>query len=257
MKQLLDFRLVRNSRLSPTCSLLVMKPAEDSAPLPECAAGQFVQVQTDTPGVLLRRPISINRVLPSERELWLLVRNAGRATDHLTCASVGDTFNLLLPLGNGFPMSQAGERALLAGGGVGVAPLLQLGIDLKRAGTGVEFLLAARSADEILEHDIFAAVAPVHISTDDGSAGTPGLVTANPALTDMAWDVIYCCGPAPMMKGVAAIARRRGVRCYVSLENMMACGMGACLCCVENTVRGNVCVCTEGPVFDIMDLNWE
>ena len=86
--------------------------------------------------------------------------------------------------------------------------------------------------------------------------GEHGLVTRHSALEGNI-DTIYCCGPAPMMKAVASIARERAINCEVSLENMMACGLGACLCCVENTVKGNVCVCTEGPVFNINLLNWQ
>ncbi|MCH5245101.1 MAG: dihydroorotate dehydrogenase electron transfer subunit, partial [Muribaculaceae bacterium] len=93
------------------------------------------------------------------------------------------------------------------------------------------------------------------ISTEDGTAGQSGLVTTNSAFT-REWDMVFCCGPAPMMKAVAAICRKQGIECEVSLENMMACGVGACLCCVEKTVKGNVCVCTEGPVFNIKELTW-
>ncbi len=101
----------------------------------------------------------------------------------------------------------------------------------------------------------FEAVGKVHLSTEDGSAGEKGLVTKHSVL-DGKIDRIFCCGPSPMMKAVAGIAREKGIDCEVSLENMMACGLGACLCCVENTVKGNVCVCTEGPVFNIEMLNW-
>ncbi len=93
------------------------------------------------------------------------------------------------------------------------------------------------------------------LSTDNGSAGHKGLVTENPAL-DEVWDAIYCCGPMPMMKAVAAIAKKRDIECEVSLENTMACGLGACLCCVEDTVAGHVCVCQDGPVFNISALKW-
>lgn len=119
----------------------------------------------------------------------------------------------------------------------------------------LEFLLGARSAGDLLQVAEFGKVGKVHLSTEDGSVGEKGFVTVNSALSGHV-DMIYCCGPSPMMKAVAAIAREKGVRCEVSLENMMACGLGACLCCVENTVKGNVCVCTEGPVFNIEMLNW-
>ena len=85
--------------------------------------------------------------------------------------------------------------------------------------------------------------------------GEKGLITQNTAL-QRTWDNIYCCGPMPMMKAVAAYAMRNNIECEVSLENKMACGIGACLCCVEDTTRGNTCVCTEGPVFNIKELKW-
>ena len=134
---------------------------------------------------------------------------------------------------------------------------LLLGKCLKSNGIRPTFLLAAKSATELPRIEEFRNVGNVLISTDDGSAGVAGLITENPALHSDVWSHIYCCGPMPMMKAVAAIALAGRISCEVSLENSMACGLGACLCCVENTVdAGNVCVCTDGPVFDINRLNW-
>ena len=163
---------------------------------------------------------------------------------------------MLMPLGNGFTLSHTGERVLLVGGGVGVAPLLCLGAALVANGSKPEFLLGARTAADQLQLPEFEALGKVYISTDDGSMGTPGTVVDNPVIENENFDRIYCCGPMPMMKAVASVARRRGIDCEVSLENTMACGLGACLCCVEKTVKGNVCVCTEGPVFNINQLTW-
>jgi dihydroorotate dehydrogenase electron transfer subunit len=116
-------------------------------------------------------------------------------------------------------------------------------------------LLGARSGKDLLELDEFEKYGEVCVSTEDGSVGEKGLVTQHSVL-NRECGMIYCCGPAPMMKAVAAIAKQKSICCEVSLENMMACGVGACLCCVEKTVKGNVCVCTEGPVFNINDLTW-
>ncbi len=219
------------------------------------APGSFVEVAVEGAGVLLRRPISVNNI-DSQGRLWLLVRRAGRGTDRLLGMQAGERLNIVGPLGNGFSLDPApGSRVLLVGGGVGVAPLLYLGQRLKQAGVEPAFLLGARSATDLLELEEFGAVGTVHISTEDGSAGERGLVTANSVMS-RDWERVYCCGPAPMMKAVAAICRGREVDCEVSLENMMACGLGACLCCVEKTVKGNVCVCTEGPVFNIKELTW-
>jgi dihydroorotate dehydrogenase electron transfer subunit len=235
---------------------MVLSPADGSR-LPEMLPGQFVEVGVETSGVLLRRPISINDVDYEANTLTLLVRNAGRGTSALMDMKSGDRINLLLPLGKGFSTeAPQGAKLLLIGGGVGVAPLLYLGKVLKSEGFAPEFLLGARTAADLLSLDEFKNVGTVHVCTEDGSDGVEGFVTAHPCLSE-SYHRYYCCGPAPMMKAVAAVARSNGTDCEVSLENMMACGLGACLCCVEKTVKGNVCVCTEGPVFNTNELTWE
>lgn len=251
----MDFEVVKNDRLHDLYTLLILKPVEKE--LPEINPGQFVQVAVDnSKTTFLRRPISVNYVDRANNHLWLLVRKAGDGTAALMEKRHGEIVNLILPLGNTFTMPQKGSRVLLTGGGVGVAPMLYWGSKLKEAGIDVEFLLGARSAKDVLELPEFEAVGKVHVSTEDGSLGERGLVTTNSALSEK-WDMIYCCGPAPMMKAVAKGAASIGADCEVSLENMMACGLGACLCCVEKTVKGNVCVCTEGPIFNINQLTWQ
>lgn len=252
----MDFTLVENHSIHHLYSLLVLEPA-DGSPLPSMQPGQFVQVEVDdSPSTYLRRPISVNFVEEDSNRLWLLVRRAGEGTSHLMNKPVGSRINLVLPLGNGFGMPAEPSRVLLIGGGVGVAPLLYFGLKLREAGHTPEFLLGARSEGDLLELDEFRKIGAVHLSTDDGSCGEPGVVTCHSAMADKSYARYYCCGPAPMMKAVAKKARENGIGCEVSLENMMACGLGACLCCVEKTVKGNVCVCTEGPVFDIEQLTW-
>lgn len=256
MKQVKDFILVKNDRINPNYSRLTLTPA-DGEKLPEIFPGQFVQVAVETPGVFLRRPISINDVDAEANTLDLLVRNAGKGTDALIKCKENSVINILLPLGNGFSTdAPQGSRLLLIGGGVGVAPLLYLGKGLKENGFKPEFLLGARSENDLLELDDFKSVGEVHICTEDGSLGTKGLVTAHKVMQEDIYRY-YCCGPAPMMKAIAKLAYASGTECEVSLENMMACGLGACLCCVEKTVKGNVCVCTEGPVFNINKLTWD
>ncbi len=256
MKQVKDFIIIDNCKIGEAYCKMRLAPADGSI-LPEMLPGQFVEVAVETPGVLLRRPISINDVDRQANILTLLVRNAGRGTSALIDMKAGERLNLLLPLGNGFSTeAPAGARLILIGGGVGVAPLLYLGKVLKEKGFEPEFLLGARTVADLLSLDDFKAVGKVHVCTEDGSEGVKGFVTAHPCLSEKATRY-YCCGPAPMMKAVAKVARQNGVDCEVSLENMMACGLGACLCCVEKTVKGNVCVCTEGPVFNINELTWE
>lgn len=255
MKQIRDFTVEAVERHGEMYAMLTLRSA-DRKPIPDCQPGQFVQVAVETPGVFLRRPISINSVDSAAGVLTLLVRDAGKATHKLINITPGDTVNIILPLGKGFTTDiPAGSRVLLAGGGVGVAPMYYLGTELKRLGFKPEFLLGARSASQLLMLDDFRNLGTVHVCTDDGSLGTHGVVTDHEVLSTPI-DRIYCCGPAPMMKAVARVARDKGIDCEVSLENMMACGLGACLCCVEKTVKGNVCVCTEGPVFNISELTW-
>lgn len=255
-KHAMDFRVNENVKISPLYSLLKLSPIRGN--LPDCQPGQFAQVAIPhSANTFLRRPISINWTDTGRNELWLLVRRAGTGTATLCGLRDGEELNLILPLGNGYTVQGLqGLNVLLIGGGVGVAPLLLLGRALKDQGANVRFLIGARSQSDLLELDMFRAIAPTHVSTEDGSMGEPGFVTQHSILREPV-DNIACCGPLPMMKAVAQIARTRGVACEVSLENMMACGMGACLCCVEDTAdRGNVCVCTEGPVFNIKRLKW-
>ncbi|MBD5225709.1 MAG: dihydroorotate dehydrogenase electron transfer subunit [Bacteroidales bacterium] len=269
-KTALDMRVVGNQHLSANYSLLILKADDVTVPcdttsaepfsFPTIRPGQFVQVRVEnSPETFLRRPISVNFVRPEENELHLLIRRAGKGTEALCETEPGDILNVILPLGNGFSIPDNNDSTsfhpLLVGGGVGVAPLLYLGKRLADIGIEPSFLLAAKSEKDLLLLESFREIGTVYISTDDGTAGVPGLVTANPALRD-SWSRIYCCGPMPMMKGVAAIAHETGVPCEVSLENTMACGLGACLCCVEDTVDGHVCVCTEGPVFTTDKLKW-
>jgi len=255
-KRAADFRVVSKRMCGGSFAILSLTPADDVMVLPNMHPGQFVQVLTGNRGAFLRRPISINLVDIEKRLVYLLVRDAGDGTGWLVDREPGDIVNMVIPLGNGFTIpDDPAFRPLLVGGGVGIAPLLYLGTEMHRRGILPEFLIGARSADMLLELEELRAVGTVHVATDDGSAGEHGLVTQHSAIS-ADYDRIYCCGPSPMMKGVAAIARKRGIDCEVSLENMMACGVGACLCCVEKTVRGNICVCTFGPVFNVNDLTW-
>lgn len=255
MKHLVDLRVVAAEQVGTRCTLLRL--TNDRAPLPPIAPGQFAQVRVDGNGhVFLRRPISIHFVDRDRNELWLLVQAVGEGTRTLCNLAAGAVLNCLLPLGHGFAQDIApGQSILLCGGGIGAAPLLEYGHWLREHGVEPHFLLAARTADDLVQTDCFARYGQVLTCTDDGSAGHHGLITQHPLLGQ--WEGrVAVCGPVPMMRAMAHICRERNLPCEVSLENRMACGLGACLCCVEHTTRGNVCVCTEGPVFNINDLNW-
>jgi dihydroorotate dehydrogenase electron transfer subunit len=230
----------------------------DSDPLPEMFPGQFAEVKVDdNSNVFLRRPISIHDVDYEKNILYLLIRIVGEGTQTLSKLKIGDTVNLVYPLGNSFNLEGV-NNVLLAGGGCGIAPMLFLARHLSERKISTSILIGGRSASDILEADEFWKYGRVCISTDDGSLGEKGFITKNSVLDKISsYDRLYSCGPLPMMKVFAAIAKANHVDCEVSLENTMACGIGACLCCVTETVNGNKCVCTEGPVFNINQLTWQ
>ena len=254
-KYLLDLRVKLVERIHERYVLIKLT---DDKPLPEMLPGQFVEVRVDgSPSTFLRRPISINFVDRDQNELWLLVATIGEGTRRLAALAEGDILNCLLPLGNGFTPAKAGERVLLIGGGVGVAPLLYMGAEMQKTGFEPTFLLGARTAKDLLLINLFNMYGRVFVTTEDGSEGEKGFVTNHSILQQEHFDRISTCGPTPMMKAVARLARDRGIDCEASLENLMACGLGACLCCVEKTTEGNLCVCKDGPVFNISRLLWE
>ena len=255
-KYVLDLNVLSVERLNERYVLLRLTHDE---PLPPMLPGQFVEVRVDgSPQTFLRRPISINFVDRERNELWLLVATVGEGTRSLARLHEGDRLNCLLPLGNGFSRPQPGQqRFLLVGGGVGVAPLLFQGAELARLGADVTFLLGARTGNDLLLLDEFRRYGRVLTTTEDGSVGERGFVTGHTVLAAEAFDQIQTCGPTPMMKAVARYAMAKGIACEASLENLMACGLGACLCCVEKTTEGHLCVCKEGPVFNINRLLWQ
>ena len=255
-KYLLDLKVVENVRLATNFTLLKLHGDE---PLPDMLPGQFAEIRVDdAPHTFLRRPISINYVDRKQNDVWFLIQLVGEGTHRLANLKLQDMVNVLLPLGNGFPMPECqDEKLLLVGGGAGTAPMLYFGERLLQMGIRPTFLLGARTADMLLQLEEFSKYGDVYTTTEDGSHGEKGFVTQHSILQKKTFDRICCCGPKPMMVSVAKYAKANGITCEVSLENKMACGLGACLCCVENTNEGNVCVCKEGPVFNINDLLWQ
>lgn len=254
--QITDFVVRSNEALNDHNQLIKVAPA-DNRLLPAIFPGQFVQILVDrSPNVFLRRPISINFVDREKNELWLLIQQVGEGTREICKVSPGETMNLIYPLGNSFTLPTENGRYLLIGGGVGTAPLLFLGKELNKRGLQVDFLLGGRSALDILQRSDFEKYGTVYCTTEDGSLGEKGFVTHHSVLQENRYDFIFTCGPKPMMVAVARYAKENGIPCEASLENLMACGFGACLCCVEKTTRGNINTCTEGPVFNTNILTW-
>lgn len=255
-KFIMDLEVTENKKLNSSYVLLKLR---SNSTLPDILPGQFAELKVNkNPNVFLRRPISINFVDRKNNELWFLIQIIGEGTKSLSEVNVGETIDTLLPLGNTFTIGEnKDEELLLVGGGVGIAPMLYLGKELKEKGYKPSFLIGARSKNDLLQLDEFSKNGEVYTTTEDNSFGEKGYVTNHSILQTKRFDKIYTCGPKPMMVAIAKYAKERNIFCEVSLENTMACGIGACLCCVENTDKGHICVCTEGPIFNINKLLWQ
>lgn len=210
--------------------------------------GQFAQIRL--PGHTLRRPISICGIDREKERLRFVFQVRGQGTAELAQCEPGDELEILAPLGHGFPV-EPGKRTLLIGGGIGVPPLLGCAAELGE--NAVACLGFRHKGAVILEEDFRAAGAKTAVATDDGSCGHHGLVTELAAGEE--FDVVFACGPAPMLRAAKALAAGRGVPCYLSLEERMACGLGACLGCATPLLGADGApyfghVCKDGPVFD-------
>lgn len=255
-KFILDLTVTENLKINQQYVLLKLTSSQT---LPDMQPGQFAEIRVDgSPTTFLRRPISINYVDKTRNEVWFLIRLAGDGTRRLAIIRPNEILNVILPLGNSFSMpGHSSEKILLIGGGVGIAPMVFLGKELLEKGFKPAFLLGARSQRDLLQRELCETLGEVYTTTEDASHGEKGYVVHHSILHKTRFDRIYTCGPKPMMVAVAAYAKSKNIPCEVSLENKMACGIGACLCCVENTPEGHVCVCKEGPVFNINNLVWQ
>lgn len=217
--------------------------------------GQFAQIYV--PGKTLRRPISICEIDRAAGTLRFVFQIRGEGTAQLAQIQEGETLDLLAPLGSGFSLGDLNRRAVFVGGGIGVPPLLEAA---KAFGKNAVVIAGFRNKDSMILKDDFEKNGnQVIIATDDGSFGHHGLVTD--CMAGLDFDVIFACGPTPMLKAVCKIAAARKVPCQISLEERMACGIGACLGCACKLKRdgrefyGHVC--KDGPVFDYENVAWE
>ncbi len=252
-KQIADYQLTAKECYSR--SALLRLRSEQA--LPDIVPGQFAQVLVEgSPSTYLRRPISIHDVDYQQNEIDLLVQQVGDGTKRLVDSQVGDIINMVIPLGKGFTIPKKGEKCLLVGGGIGIAPFLYFARVLNGKEIRPTLLLGGKTEAGLIRLSDFQQLGETFVTTEDGSQGEKGFVTMHSIWQRQSFDKIYVCGPKPMMKAVAKLAAEKDVWCEVSLENLMACGLGACLCCVEDTLEGNVCVCKEGPVFNTRRLKW-
>ena len=233
--------------------------------------GQFVAfaVGGDTSALLLRRAIAISTA--EDGVVTVVVSAAGPGSTWLTERQVGDTLDVVGPLGRPFPGPPAGARALLVGGGYGAAALVGLAVRLRAEGHPVDVVAGAAAADRLCSvQELIGIADTVAVTTDDGSSGRQGLVTL--AVDELLPDVgvVYACGPMPMLRAVADAATAHGIPSYVAVEESMACGIGVCMTCVLPIVGEDGRTrfsrsCTEGPVFggdrvrfaDVGTLPWD
>ena len=250
-------KVLANDRVAKGVGLLVLHA-------PRCAAtirpGQFVHLRV-SPGadIILRRPFSIHRAVGEHVEI--LYQILGEGTLRMAEKTVGDaSMDLVGPLGHGWSVPHGCAHALVVTGGLGAAPLGMLAEQLAEAGVAVTVAMGAPTAERLVARPLFERVARrVELSTDDGSAGERGFVTGPVVrlLAEERFDVVYACGPEPMQRAVAALSAETGTPCQVSLERLMACGIGACLSCVVSTVDGLKRACVDGPVFSAEEVVWD
>lgn len=217
--------------------------------------GQFVSLYCASGDKLLPRPISICEINEAEGLLRLVYRVVGEGTKEFAALRTGDSVDIMGPLGNGFTLT--GTKAILIGGGIGIPPMLELS---KQLGIETQIVLGYRNEDTFLSEE-FAPYGKVYISTEDGSVGTKGNVIDAIKENQLEADIIFACGPTPMLKGVQAYALEHNIKAQLSLEEKMACGIGACLACVcksksvdTHSHVHNKRVCKDGPVFDAKEV---
>lgn len=215
--------------------------------------GQFVNIAI--PGKYLRRPISVSRYFTRERGLHLLYNIAGEGTRILSQMSPGQSLDILVGLGNGFSIPENIKHPLILGGGIGAAPLLQLGYDLMRNGIKPQVVIGYNTAKDSfgIEKELQEMGIPTYIATVDGSEGTKGFVTDVITEKNLVFDYFYACGPMPMLKAISNLPTEG----ELSLECRMGCGFGACMCCTLETRQGAKRICKEGPVFKKSELIWK
>ncbi len=255
-KSVTNFLLLENKQLNKDNFLLLL---QSPIPVSDIFPGQFINVEIkEATEIFLRRPFSILDVNYEKQTISLLVKILGRGSKKLTEARAGQTINAIFPLGKSFALPEESDKILLIGGGSGVAPMLFLAKICGLNAAHVTVLIGARSASDHIDVSDYLPYGQFFLSTEDGSAGEKGYVTDHPVFTQKLgqFSKIYTCGPDLMMKAIGRKAIEKNIFCEVSLENMMACGFGVCLCCVEDTKAGHKCVCTDGPVFNVNDLKW-
>ena len=215
--------------------------------------GQFISVYSNDKSRVLPRPISICEIDREKGTLRIVYRVVGKGTEEFSKAEAGDSFEILGPLGNGFPIEEAkGKKVLMIGGGIGVPPMLQTAKEIE----GEAIIVSGyRNQDLFLKEELESA-GTLFIATEDGSVGTKGNVVDAIRENQIEADMMFACGPKPMLRALKNYALEKGIPCWISMEEKMACGVGACLACVcqskdvdSHSHIHNKRICKDGPVF--------
>ena len=215
--------------------------------------GQFISVYSNDKSRVLPRPISICEIDREKGTLRIVYRVVGKGTEEFSKAEAGDSFEILGPLGNGFPIEEAkGKKVLMIGGGIGVPPMLQTAKEIE----GEAIIVSGyRNQDLFLKEELESA-GTLFIATEDGSVGTKGNVEDAIRENQIEADMMFACGPKPMLRALKNYALEKGIPCWISMEEKMACGVGACLACVcqskdvdSHSHVHNKRICKDGPVF--------
>lgn len=255
MKQKITATIISQQNIAPGIYDMWIKTELAKQAVP----GQFIGVYPRDKSTLLPRPISICQIDKDRPALRIVYRTVGKGTKEFSCYKEGDEVQILGVLGNGFPLEAAkGKKVFLMGGGIGVPPILGLAeeIDCEK-----QIIVGYRDSQMFLKEE-FEQCGSVYIATEDGSFGTRGNVMDAIAENNLSADVIFACGPMPMLRAIKKYAEDKNIDAYISLEERMACGVGACLGCVVKTKEinhhshvNNARICTDGPVFEAKEVD--
>lgn len=260
LKKMVEAEIVKNSRITENVYEMLL---ENKYLAEFSEAGQFVGVYLDQPQMLLPRPFGICQTDKRHETVRIVYRIAGEGTRIMSGYTKGKTLKVLGPCGTGFTYLSE-QRVIIAGGGMGAVPLLMLAEEIKDKNPAAEIdvFLGFQNAEQVVLQDEFVRLGSrVYISTDDGSVGFEGNVLSVMEAKPARGDILYACGPKVMLKAVSAYADANNIRAQVSLEERMACGIGACVCCAVKVKSENGTeydkVCKRGPVFSSKEVVWD
>lgn len=255
MKRLMNMEILENTGIAKDVYRMMLRAKEQD--FGQMMAGCFLNIKVESGSeLLLRRPISIFETDECEKTISIIYKVLGKGTALMSGLKAGQFLSVLGPLGTGFPVQDDSRKVLLVGGGVGVPPLYELGKRLRERGIEVTTVLGFRDEESIFCKEDFEQLGPTHIATEDGSCGTKGYVTDAIKERDLNFDTLYACGPKLMLRALDE-GYRETKKGFLSFEERMACGIGACYGCMTETKDGLKRVCKDGPVFRLGEVKYD